>query len=105
MSEAAAVFDAWRNGDVPHAVLADWCEERGIVFPRVLPSAMSRYRSRGRSRSGSSAGAERWSASLYAYFGVSNSSRQLWFASISGSASEFESRSGSRSTASKPTET
>lgn len=29
-----SMLEAWLAGEVPHDVMADWCEERGVVFPR-----------------------------------------------------------------------
>ena len=32
------MIESYLNGDVPHSVMADWCEERGLPFPRSGPT-------------------------------------------------------------------
>lgn len=30
------MLEAWLAGDVPHEVMADWCEQHGCLFPRAV---------------------------------------------------------------------
>ena len=63
------MLNAFLSGEVPAAIMADWCEERGISFPRaVLLLSRMRLLERsnkqvGRSRSGAAAGSSCWSLS------------------------------------------
>ncbi len=41
------MLDDWLAGHVPQAVMADWCEERGTVFPRHELAVVRRTRARG----------------------------------------------------------
>ncbi len=34
-----SMLEAYLAGEVPHAVMVDWCEENGVVFPRRSPGA------------------------------------------------------------------
>lgn len=59
------MLDAWIAGDVPRDIMADWCEERGLPFPRSLP-AVSRHRWRRPPISHGSSGAVVWDPIGYA---------------------------------------
>lgn len=50
------MLDAWLDGDVPHEVMADWCEERGIAFPRLQRVNLHRTAATTRSASTSRSG-------------------------------------------------
>ncbi len=47
------MIEAWLAGEVPHGVMADWCEEQGLVFPRVQRVGVHRTAAATRSASGS----------------------------------------------------
>ena len=38
------MIEAYLAGHVPHAVMADWCDEQGLVFPRSPPVVVHRRR-------------------------------------------------------------